>query len=190
MNGMTRVYIGIKACTIGSLPIFWSLEFVNLKSKVLLMGYNVRTAELDDVERMQELSVKLSEWEEEEFDSTINPDWNTSEEATEWFEQRVYEGFAYVAVDEEIVGYLIGAVNGSEEYRDDLTVAELESMYLHPDYRGRGIGTELAEKFQQDAEEKGADRLRVEVTADNQNGREFYKALGLTDYAVTMEKEL
>lgn len=154
------------------------------------MNYSIRKAELDDVERIQELSVKLSEWEEEEFDSTINPDWNTTEEATEWFEQRVYEGLAYVAVDEEIVGYLIGAVNGSEEYRDELTVAELESMYLKPSYRGQGIGTRLAEQFQQDAGEQGADRLRVEVTADNKNGHEFYKALGLTDYAVTMEKEL
>lgn len=151
----------------------------------------IREADLEDVERIQELSVKLSEWEQEEFDPTIDPDWNTTEQATNFFEQRVHEGFAYVAEDESrIVGYLVGAVNGSEVYRDDLTVAELESMYLMPDYRGQGLGTELAERFEDDAVEHGADRIRVEVTAQNERGREFYRALGLEDYAVTMEKKV
>lgn len=154
------------------------------------MVVEIREAELEDVERIRELSVKLSEWEEEEFDPTIDPDWNTTDEAVKWFEQRVYEGLAYVAEDEEVVGYLIGAVNGSEEYREDLTVAELESMYIEPEYRGKGLGRELVEHFQQDTEDYNADRLRVEVTADNTSGHEFYRAMGLEDYAITMEKEL
>lgn len=156
------------------------------------MEAEIRKAQLEDVDRIQELSVKLSEWEEENFDSTIDPDWNTTDEATEWFEQRVYEGYAYVAeTGEEIVGYLVGAVNGSEVYRDDLTIAELESMYLIPEYRGEGIGTELAEQFESDVtEEHDVDRIRVEVTAENEAGRDFYRSLDLEDYSVKMEKEV
>lgn len=155
------------------------------------MGAEIREAELEDTGRIQELSVRLSEKEREEFDPTIDPDWNTTGEATDYFRKRIYEGLAYVAVkDSRVVGYLIGAVNGSEEYREELTVAEIESMYLLPDYRGKGIGTDLAERFEQEAKELGADRLRVEVTSENQRGHEFYRSLGLEDYAITMEKEV
>lgn len=155
------------------------------------MAAEIREAELEDVDRIQELSVRLSEWEEENFDPTIDPGWNRTDDATEFFEQRVYEGYAYVAEDDsQVVGYLVGAVNGSEAYRDDLTVAELESMFLLPDYRGEGLGTELAERFEQDVEKQGADRIRVEVTAQNTRGHEFYRSMGLEDYAVTMEKEV
>lgn len=152
----------------------------------------IREAGIDDVERIQQLSVKLSEWEQEEFDPTIDPDWNTTDQATNFFEQRVHEGFAYVAEDDsEVVGYLVGAVNGSEVYREDLNIAELESMYLMPDYRGQGLGTRLAERFENDAtEQHDVSRIRVEVTAHNERGREFYRALGLEDYAITMEKEV
>lgn len=157
------------------------------------MSFNLRDAEDTDLEIIQELSVKLSEKEAEEFDSTIDPQWNTSEEATEYFETRITEedGFAVVAEeDERIVGYIVGGLRNAEEYRNELDIAELETMYVEPGHRSQGIGTRFVDRFESWAEEHNADRMRVEVTSQNEDGIRFYERNGLQDYAQIMEKEL
>ena len=136
---------------------------------------SIREADIDDLEPIQELSVKLSEKEEKEFDGTIDPSWNTSEEATEWFRKRIEEDFSLVVVeDDELVGYAVGALRDSEDYREELLIAELESMYLKPDHRSEGMGSRLMERFEEWAGEKGAERIRAEVTAQNDKGIEGY----------------
>lgn len=151
----------------------------------------IRSAETGDLERVQELSVELSEKEAEEFDSTIDPEWNTTEEATEYFRSRIRDGFAQVVETEDsIVGYMVGGIASSEAYREDLKLAEIESMYITPEHRGRGIGTEFVETFESWAEKHNADRIRVEVTSQNGRGLRFYEDQGLQDYARTLEKDI
>lgn len=156
------------------------------------MTYKIRVAEFEDLEIIQELSVRLSEKEEEEFDPTIDPEWNTTEEATEYFRERIKEenGFALVVEDDEVVGYAVGGIREAESYRDDLDIAELETMYVELEYRSQGIGTKFMEEFEEWAEEQNADRIRVEVTSQNEKGISFYEKNGLEDYARIMEKEL
>ncbi|MFB6245382.1 MAG: N-acetyltransferase family protein [Candidatus Nanohaloarchaea archaeon] len=158
-----------------------------------MMNYELRIAEPDDLEIIKDLSVKLSEKEAEEFDSTIDPEWNNTDEAEEYFQQRINEnsGFAFVVEDnQEVVGYAVGGIRDAESYREDLRIAELETMYVEPDYRREGIRTEFVNEFQRWAEEKDADRMRVEVTSQNEKGISFYENQGLEDYARIMEKDL
>jgi GNAT superfamily N-acetyltransferase len=157
------------------------------------MAYSIRLAESEDLETIQQLSVRLSEKEQKEFDPTIDPDWNTTEEAMKYFKDRVEDedGFAMVAeADSEIVGYAVGGLRGAESYRNDLDIAELETMFVRPKYRSQGIGSDFMSEFEIWADRKNADRLRVEVTSQNSGGRRFYKREGLEDYARIMEKEL
>jgi len=156
------------------------------------MNYQIRSASLDDLEVIQDLSVKLSEKEEQEFDPTIDPEWNKTEEATEYFRHRIQEedGFALVVEDKKVVGYIIGGLREAESYRNNLDIAELETMYVEPKYRSQGIGTRFVDKFENWAEQREADRMRVEVTSQNKKGISFYEDNGLEDYARIMEKEL
>lgn len=156
------------------------------------MDYSVRSAKTEDIEVIQDLTVELSEKEKEEFDPTIDPEWNTTGEAEDYLEGKLGEdGFAVIAEDDEnIIGYAIGSVRGAEDYRGDIEIAELESMYVKSEYRSRGIGTEFMEEFEQWANESNADRLRVEVTSQNEDGIRFYENRGLEDYARIMEKDL
>ena len=62
-------------------------------------------------------------------------------------------------------------------------------MYLQPKYRGQGIGTELVEEFKEWTEEKDADRLRVEASAQNKRAIKFYQENGFEDYTVTLEED-
>lgn len=99
------------------------------------MNYQIRTAEDEDIGYIESLSVKLSEKESEEFDPAIDSEWNTSEEATEYFKQRINseDRFALVVEDEaDIVGYAVGGIRDAESYREDLQITELESMYVNP----------------------------------------------------------
>ncbi len=63
-------------------------------------------------------------------------------------------------------------------------------MYILPEYRSQGIGTELMEQFNSWSEEKGADRLRVEATAQNEEAIRFYRENGFDDYALILEREI
>jgi len=157
------------------------------------MEYSLRDAKNTDLQIIRNLSVELSEKEAEEFDPTIDPEWNTEEDATKYFEARITQedGFAMVAEeDEEVVGYILGRLRNAEDYRTDLDIAELETMYVKPEYRSQGIGTNFIQHFESWASEQNADRMRVEVTSQNEGGIQFYERNGLEDYARIMEKNL
>jgi GNAT superfamily N-acetyltransferase len=153
----------------------------------------LRNAETSDVETIQKLNKQLSDKEAEEFDQTINVEYTLTDEAAEWYRQRINEddGFAMVAEDSgEVVGYAVGGIQKAEEFRDINTIAEIESMYLEPEYRGQGIGTQFVEKLRDWAVENNADRLRAEASAGNKAGIDFYRQQGLKDYSVTLEENL
>lgn len=154
------------------------------------METELRSAETSDIVRIQELNAKLSEMEAEEHDSTIDPEWCLTEEAANWYRKRINQGngFAVVAQeDQTVIGYAIGATGSAEEFRTTDTLAELETMYLQPEYRGQGIGTRLLEEFKDWADNQDADRLRVEASAQNKGAIRFYRDNGFEDYTITLE---
>lgn len=153
----------------------------------------LRKAQKSDIEVIQKLNKKLSEKEAEEFDETINVEYTLTDDAAEWYRQRITEedGFAMVAEDsEEVIGYAVGGIHDAEEFRDIDRLAEIESMYLEPEYRGKGIGTQFVEKLRDWAVENNADRLRAEASAGNKAGIKFYRNKGLEDYSLTLEEDL
>ncbi|MFB6099639.1 MAG: N-acetyltransferase family protein [Candidatus Nanohalobium sp.] len=75
-----------------------------------------------------------------------DPDWCLTEEAASWYRERINQGngFAEVVEDDgQVIGYAIGVAESAEEFRTTNTLAELETMYLQPEYRGQGIGTQI-----------------------------------------------
>lgn len=156
------------------------------------MTTEVREAQETDIDKIQELSAELSEMESEEFDPTINPEWCLTEEAENWYRDRIHspDGFATVAQEEgEVIGYAVGITVRAETFRTTEKLAELESMYLRPEYRGQGIGTQLVDEFKDWAEQKDADRLRVQASAQNQDAIDFYQKNGFQDYSLTLETD-
>ncbi len=69
-------------------------------------------------------------------------------------------------------------------------VAELQSMYVEEDERGRDVGTRLVEGFFTWAGGRGV--ARVSVAADAANGRavNFYRRLGFADRSVSLKRAL
>lgn len=156
------------------------------------MKTEIRQAEASDIETIQELNAELSEMEAERYDPTINVEWTLSDEAADWYRKRINQsdGFAYVVEDNEtVVGYAIGACNEPEAFREVDKIAEMKTMFLKPKYRGEGIGSDLMDEFKDWAEEKDAERLRVEASADNKGAIRFYRENGFKDYSLTLEED-
>lgn len=51
-------------------------------------------------------------------------------------------------------------------------------VYVHPDHRGAGLGTDLVEHVRTAMESRGATHLTAMVLADNEIGQGFYESLG------------
>ena len=72
-----------------------------------------------------------------------------------------------------------GAVVGFATWAEADGTVDLEDLFVDPDYRRRGIASELVRRIAEVLRARGVQRL--EVTA-NPHAMEFYRSAGFTDY--------
>lgn len=134
-----------------------------------------RSASADDIEAVR--TIARDSW-EVDYPGILSRE--TAEEAVEnWYSREqvrsaVEDPLAFLLVaerDAEPVGFVHAGL-----YDDTGAVLRL---YVHPDHRGEGIGTELFEGVRDRLFEHDVERLRAMVLADNDPGNEFYRYLGL-----------
>jgi len=117
----------------------------------------IRRAEIDDLQRIQELNLLLFQKEIKEYDDTLNETWTFSEIGTNYYSEKITSSDGFVAVaeiDGQIVGYLVGGISESPSYRKINKIAELENMLVLEKFRGKGCGSRLIESFIQWSREK------------------------------------
>jgi GNAT superfamily N-acetyltransferase len=110
----------------------------------------IRNATLNDLQKIQELNLKLFEKEHKEYDPLLNMDWTFSEAGTKYYQDRISknDGCVLVAIiDDKIIGYLCGGLTEAENYRHLPIVAELENTFVLNEFRSKGIGKQLYNKF-------------------------------------------
>ncbi len=61
---------------------------------------------------------------------------------------------------------------------------ELHRIAVHPDFRKRGIGTALMEKFLKTALEKGAEEIVLEVEEENRAALSLYMRFGFSQISI------
>nr|HOP09313.1 N-acetyltransferase [Candidatus Methanofastidiosa archaeon] len=70
-----------------------------------------------------------------------------------------------------IVSRLINGSIGPDEFY-------ISNVSVSPESRGKGIGTELMDKAQETAKEKGCDTLLLDVAIENDGAKRLYERLG------------
>lgn len=77
-----------------------------------------------------------------------------------------------VAVEETVLGFAVAGPT------DDPTTYVLGRIYVDPDRWGEGIGQRLLTAVQRRARERGGERIRLGVMAENERAVRFYEAAG------------
>jgi GNAT superfamily N-acetyltransferase len=152
-----------------------------------------RSATLADIETIREFNKELCAKESREFDPTIDPNYPNTQIAEDYFRSRIEQPDSFAAVAEEDgvpVGYLLGALLPPEDYRVVKKLAEGENMYVKEGFRGRGVGGKLTKQFEEWCKEKGVQIIRYIASAGNVDGIKFYRAQGLKEVGIILEKNI
>ncbi|MGI8594507.1 MAG: GNAT family N-acetyltransferase [Solirubrobacteraceae bacterium] len=89
-----------------------------------------------------------------------------------------HEAFCLVADDgDRVVGFVNGALSAGDGLLPGLT-GEIESLYVSPDARGRGLSGQLAEAAIAWLRRGGAGTIRQLTCIDDQRARELWLAHG------------
>jgi len=165
----------------------------NSESRAEELKVVIESATLDDLLAIQQLNQKLCSKENREFDSFIDPEYPFTQKGEEYFRARIEspDGIAILAKEGGVtVGYLIGGMIESEDYRKVESIAELENMFVDESMRGNGIGGKLISRFEDWCKERKVQVIRVVASAGNDSAIRFYESHGATPSSVTLEKQL
>jgi len=135
----------------------------------------IRTATIQDVDKVIELGSQLSINERKYYDNTV--DIHFAQNNQNFFKNAISNNdyLAIVAIIEDnIVGFLIGCISETEKYRHIDKIAEIFGMFVNPEFRSQGIGNKLVKQFLQWSKDR-VKRAKVVVSAPNNRGIEFYR---------------
>ncbi|KAB1187004.1 MULTISPECIES: GNAT family N-acetyltransferase [Haloferax] len=74
--------------------------------------------------------------------------------------------------DESVVGF------AHATWSNDEHEGYILRLYVHPDHRRQGVGSELLERIRGDLSTEGVDRINAMVLAENEPGNTFYEQFG------------
>lgn len=91
--------------------------------------------------------------------------------------------------DGSIAGFVTFGVE-SDGYREDVTRGVVENIFVVPDRRGEGIGSDLLAAAERRLAVAGADVLSLEAVADNEAALRFYRRHGYAPHRIELEKSV
>lgn len=136
----------------------------------------VRTATPEDAEAIR--TVAEDSW-EQDYPNILSSE-SLTEGLDEWYApDRIREAISQAHTrtlvaeqDGEVVGFVHGLWDVAKSEGD------VFRLYVHPDYRSVGIGTDLLEAICRRLFDNGVDQIRAMVLEENDVGNEFYAAFG------------
>jgi GNAT superfamily N-acetyltransferase len=155
------------------------------------MGVTIRTATRADLDDVVALSAGLFAEDAGQRDRYTDLGW-PSREGREYF-GGLLDGpttRCFLAdVDGTVGGSLVGRIKRETSVRP-VRVADLESMYVRPEYRSAGLGSALVAEFFEWARGRGAALAAVTAYAANDRALAFYTANGFAAKSIHLETEL
>jgi len=147
----------------------------------------ITTPDATDAEELCDLWVSLAE-SQRTHDSHLLPEANRSQ-IRETIVRHVVSDRILVAKEEDIIGFVMFATE-TGSYEQDATRGIIENLYVVPDERNEGIGTQLLKRAETRLAETGVDTIVLEVMAPNEAARRFYRKRGYRPHRIELEKSL
>lgn len=155
----------------------------------------IRKATQNDFSSIIEMPIKLATHLSKSYDPTVKPDWFLSNDAKEFYLEFLTDKTKCIYVAEEekkIIGFIVGELFDKTEYwyRKINCFAELDELYVDEEYRSKGVGSKLMDKFKEWCKEQGVDRISLEVSSTNVPSILFYQKHSFKEQYVVMEMAL
>jgi GNAT superfamily N-acetyltransferase len=117
-------------------------------------------------------------------------DFNTEFDASTRTAEQFSERFAALLARDDVLVLLGGDAKGPTGFAyltlrptpySDGPLAQLEELYVRPDLRGHGIGTELLLDAIEHAKRQGCEAMHINVDGSDVDTRRFYERHGFTN---------
>jgi GNAT superfamily N-acetyltransferase len=150
---------------------------------------------LADVDRLRPLWLMLHAHHQQvapELAPYVDDDRSWSVRRTLYEEILSERGFAVVARDDGAdIGYALGAFEPTlwpSTFASAPEVAELETLLVRPDYRGRGVGSALLDEFETRASEAGFTDMVIGVVPGNTGAAALYRRRGFVPTVLSLSR--
>ncbi|MCU4716553.1 GNAT family N-acetyltransferase [Halapricum hydrolyticum] len=146
----------------------------------------VERATMDDLDRLVECWLELAAG-QREYGSHLQTAANRSR-IRESFARRIAREQTHLARSgDRIVGFVTFTMEGST-FAKSVRRGVVQNLYVVPEMRGEGVGTQLLAAAERVLADAGADVISLEAMADNEPARQFYRDRGYRPHRVTFEK--
>ncbi|MFO8115526.1 MAG: GNAT family N-acetyltransferase [Halorubrum sp.] len=149
----------------------------------------VAPATVDDIDDVADLWVALAAG-QRRHGSTLLAEPNRAA-VREWVARSVVTGEVFVArgADGDPVGFVSYSLD-REGYERERVRGTVSNLFVVPERRGEGIGTDLLEAAERALAAAGAETVALEALADNDRARAFYDDRGYDLHRVELTKPL
>jgi ribosomal protein S18 acetylase RimI-like enzyme len=94
-----------------------------------------------------------------------------------------------IARSDELRGFVMFSLEQGS-FEQDVRRGFVENLYVRPPDRNDGIGSALLDAAERALRDRGAETVALNVMADNEDARRFYRRHGYDPYRVELEKSL
>lgn len=151
---------------------------------------NIRKANENDINVLQNLNDEVF-IDNSKYDTDLKKDWAQSDTGNKYFSS-VVKNPDYICLLAEDNNKAIGYIAASPKkfgYRLSKYI-EIENMGVMPNYRSKGIGTQLINECLKIAKERGFQKVYVNSYFDNEKTIKFYERKGFRKIDISLEKTI
>ncbi|MXR51865.1 GNAT family N-acetyltransferase [Halovenus sp. WSH3] len=148
---------------------------------------DIRDADTDDADAVVEMWLALAEG-QRQYGSHIPAEPNRTQ-IRESVLRHITAEHLLIAQGDRCRGFVMFTVEQGS-FEQDVDRGIIENLYVRPECRGEGTGSELLAAAERRLEDRGVDTVALNVMADNDAARKFYRRHGYAPHRLEVEKSV
>jgi Acetyltransferases len=148
---------------------------------------HIEQATVEDVDDIVDCWVDLAA-DQQQYGSRLEAAPNRKP-ATDTVARHIVTGGVLIARDELILGFVMFHTDEGT-YKQQENTGEIVNLYVRPSVRNCGIGGELLTAAENELASEGIDTVSLEVLADNEAARRFYRDHGYEHHRIDLAKRI